>query len=563
MFSFLLYYLCLFSFVLSSDEIIFSFNDYKIHKHSFFQQIPFSEWEALDSLGKKTFEDSFIAKELSYLESLSAGLDVIPKNYIKLKQRRDQLLINNTYEALVAYPLINKENFLQAKNNIKTQVLAHHILIGYKGCSLSQPFSRTKEEAFSFADSLQKTLILSNKNSEKTISFFSETAKKHSEDPSVSSNGGFIGWISWGRVMEAFQKEAFSLDPFVVSSPVLTPYGYHLILIEDKKPSDYSYYNPSLLDGFSKKMCLQGLSFDSLRIKSQAFDSLLLEEGRFTVNSRSTQKIFSLFEQKKNEGLRGNKSSYIAWVEEKNMKDLLFVFKNKGFGVGWFINSLKKTPATRVPAIKKEEDLLLLLKSFVVQEEALFLGKKEGVDLSAFFQEEYLKHKKNILHNEYVSVLINSVGSIDSSLVEKKYSKGLFVGEFIKPKSVVYSEIRTKTKEEVTRARDLFVSSGDFDFVLDEFGGEIKNPVTLGRGGPLATEAFSLKEGEVSSVVENLNKTFSLIRVEKFIKEEPFSLERVYKQIERQIKKSLQDSIKNNLSANLKRQYKIEGFSIR
>ena len=135
---------------------------------------------------------------------------------------------------------------------------------------------------------------------------------------------------------------------------------------------------------------------------------------------------------------------------------------------------MKKTPATRVPAIKKEEDLLLLLKSFVVQEEALFLGKKEGVDLSAFFQEEYLKHKKNILHNEYVSVLINSVGSIDSSLVEKKYSKGLFVGEFIKPKSVVYSEIKTKTRKEAETAYSFYLDSGDFDLAKNHLSEFIK-----------------------------------------------------------------------------------------
>ena len=90
-----------------------------------------------------------------------------------------------------------------------------------------------------------------------------------------------------------------------------------------------------------------------------------------------------------------------------------------------------------------------------------------------------------------------------------------------------------------------------------------KTPVTLGSGGPLASAAFSLKEGGVSGVVENTNKTFSIIRVDKFIEEEPFTLEKVYKQIERNIKKTNQDSVKNNLAFNLKTKYNLQDFSIK
>ena len=68
--------------------------------------------------------------------------------------------------------------------------------------------------------------------------------------------------------------------------------------------------------------------------------------------------------------------------------------------------------------------------------------------------------------------------------------------------------------------------------------------------------------GEVSAPIENRNKTFSLIRIEKFIKPEPFSLEKVYNQIERKIIKEKQDSIKFNLLKNLKNKYNIKGFNL-
>ena len=204
-----------------------------------------------------------------------------------------------------------------------------------------------------------------------------------------------------------------------------------------------------------------------------------------------------------------------------------------------------------------------LNKSFDVQQEALFLGKKEGVHLSSFFEEEFLKHKKNILYNEYLSFLINSLPEPDSSFVQKKYSNGLYKGEYIKPKSVVYSEIKTKTREEADSAYSFYLTSGDFDLTLKTFKGSIKTPITLGRGGPLSSMAFDLNVGDVSGVVENTNKTFSIIRVESFIKEEPFTLEKVYKQIERKIKKASQDSVKNNLAFNLRSKYNLQNFSIK
>ena len=71
-----------------------------------------------------------------------------------------------------------------------------------------------------------------------------------------------------------------------------------------------------------------------------------------------------------------------------------------------------------------------------------------------------------------------------------------------------------------------------------------------------------MQAGEISAPIENRNKTFSLIRIEKFIKEEPFSLDKVYNQIERKIIKEKQDSIKFNLLKNLKNKHSIKGFNI-
>lgn len=560
----LIYYFCATSLLLSGD-ILFSTKEDTVYRHDFFQQISYNDWASLDSLGKKDFVSSFLGKELAYIDAKKIGLDVFPENYIKTKTRYDQLLVNNTYEKLVAHPLILKEDLALAKKNLPFQVLAHHILIGYDGGKLSGSFNRTKEEAFDFSINLRLQILKEVKESslDETLAIFSGFALEKSEDPSVLNNKGSIGQVSWGRVMSSFQKEAFSLDPLFISNPVLTPYGYHLILIEEKSPSEYSHYNPLLLDDLAYKVCLQSLSFDSLRSASQAFDENLLNEENFTVNADVLKNIFlTINEKTTKENLRGNKTSYIKWIESQGFKEVLFVFNKQGFGVGWFLNKLRKVPATRVQTIKSEQDVLNLLKSFVLQSSALRLGNSKKVSNSLFFQHEFLNHKKNILYNEYISHLINSQKKVDSSRVKNLYEAGVFKGEYIKPKTVVYSEIRTKSKEDIKKAYDSFASSLDFDKTLSLFDGKIKAPVSLGSGGVLTTTAFNLKPGEVSGIVENTNGTFSIIRVERFIDAEPFVLDRVYQQIERKIIKSFQDSIKTNLTKNLKNQYKIKGLDL-
>eukprot|EP01133_Synstelium_polycarpum_P013065 gene13065-15366_t len=62
---------------------------------------------------------------------------------------------------------------------------------------------------------------------------FSSVAGTHSEDK--ARQGGLLGWQGRGDMVGAFQEVAFNLPVGVVSQPVKTQFGYHLILIEDRK----------------------------------------------------------------------------------------------------------------------------------------------------------------------------------------------------------------------------------------------------------------------------------------------------------------------------------------
>jgi NIMA-interacting peptidyl-prolyl cis-trans isomerase 4 len=63
---------------------------------------------------------------------------------------------------------------------------------------------------------------------------FADVAKEYSEDKARS--GGDLGWKIRGEMVGPFQEAAFALPKGgMTPEPVRTQFGYHIILVEDKK----------------------------------------------------------------------------------------------------------------------------------------------------------------------------------------------------------------------------------------------------------------------------------------------------------------------------------------
>jgi len=68
---------------------------------------------------------------------------------------------------------------------------------------------------------------------------FEEMARQYSEDGSAS-NGGDLGWVNPGDTVPAFEREMNSLEKDQVSNPILTPFGWHIIQVLDRRKKDMS-----------------------------------------------------------------------------------------------------------------------------------------------------------------------------------------------------------------------------------------------------------------------------------------------------------------------------------
>ncbi len=64
---------------------------------------------------------------------------------------------------------------------------------------------------------------------------FAELAKEFSDCPSGKRSGGDLDFFTHGQMVPEFDKVAFTQEVGKVSAPVKTQFGYHLLLVTDKK----------------------------------------------------------------------------------------------------------------------------------------------------------------------------------------------------------------------------------------------------------------------------------------------------------------------------------------
>ncbi len=67
---------------------------------------------------------------------------------------------------------------------------------------------------------------------------FAGLARAHSEDAATAASGGDLGWVNPGQLVPDFEKAMNTLKPGEVGTPVQTPFGLHLIQVQERRAHD-------------------------------------------------------------------------------------------------------------------------------------------------------------------------------------------------------------------------------------------------------------------------------------------------------------------------------------
>ena len=182
-------------------------------------------------LGYKVSDDDFKAfteKVIKQFEGRPDAPKTIEEFAEKLPFGKDYVMAQLRSQALIEKMI---EGEVTSKNKTDYSAEAKKIIDGIKEKNAKLVPAADAEKKIKEL----KATIDATPEAEKSAKF-AELAKANSDCPS-GSKGGDLGFFTHGQMVPEFDKAAFELPVGKVSDVVKTSFGYHLILVTEKKPA--------------------------------------------------------------------------------------------------------------------------------------------------------------------------------------------------------------------------------------------------------------------------------------------------------------------------------------
>ena len=533
----------------SNNGLVLTVDNQNYTLQDFYALYPKSQWLRSDSTNKEVLFNNFIKRSLCVMEAKNLHFENDPAIRVKINTLSNQLLVNETYEQLVATPLLDPLIINNAKLNAKNELLLHHILVGYSNSYLAQPPKRSLDEALFLSQKIKNEYLQGTS--------FKALAEKYSDDPSSETNSGSLGWVEWGLTAPEFQERAFSLNVGEVSDPVLTAFGYHLIYVERKKKSDYYFMSNDQYESSIINLSKRSVR-DLLRPAAIKYDSLKIIDNNILFNSGAIAKISNAYNRAAESGAASSINIYDLLHSLSNV-GVVLVYGGKGFGPLWFANKIKDVPTSRHPVLNTNNNVISIFNNFVLQDIALRDGNKRGVNNSFPFLQRKKEIVSSILYDAYLKHLIEDVSVPDTIKINDHYEK--FKNEKYSTKeSCVINELRIFSKGTSDSLLEIIDSGTSFSTFhkIKHKDFEYKKIFITKKTNPTLFDAASLLNiNETSPVLLSPDNSFSIIQLIKRQSAKQQKFLTVYSRIESLLLKKQQDLNKKNSIDGLLKKYKV------
>lgn len=196
------------------DEALNRFNFLRETREIDYIFIPAKDFLEKAAVDEKAIRDWYNSHKDDFIIPATVQLDYIqvhPGDLVD-KAAIDQGRIREWYEAN------------QSRYAIPERVKAAHILVPL-GENASEA---TKESAYATIEKIRGELAAGRK--------FADLADQYNK-PGAAGKGGELGWISRGQTVPAFEEAIFAAEPGKPGGIVETPFGLHLVLVEEKQPA--------------------------------------------------------------------------------------------------------------------------------------------------------------------------------------------------------------------------------------------------------------------------------------------------------------------------------------
>lgn len=253
----------------SSDPVVMTVAGVDVPRSEF--EYSFNKNNGDDVVEKKTVEEYaelYANYKLKVQAALDAKLDTMTSFQQEYAMYRDQQ-VRPTIVTDAEILATARKMYERTKKAIGPRGLVRpaHILLELS----TQATTQEQEKARQRIDSAYRAL--------QAGADFAELAKKISQDPVSSKDGGLLPWFGPGQTLKEFEDVAYSLQPGQMSSPFLSPIGYHIILMKERKQLEpFDSLKNDLLTVLERREMREDIISNKLRQMVKASNGTLTQD---------------------------------------------------------------------------------------------------------------------------------------------------------------------------------------------------------------------------------------------------------------------------------------------
>ncbi|UII34283.1 peptidylprolyl isomerase [Fulvivirga ulvae] len=225
----------------------------------------------------KDYLDLYIKFKLKIAEAKSRGMDTTRAFIREFGTYKEQLKKPYLTENQVTEKLI-----AEAYQRYKEEINASHILVQVD----PQAAPADTLEAYNKISKIREQSINGTD--------FGKLAREYSDDPSAKMNNGNLGYFTSFQMVYPFESAAYNTEEGKVSKPVRTKFGYHIVKVLDKRPSQGSVEVSHIM------IRIKPNKADSLEARNKIFE--IYDQAVGGVNWEDLAKQFSEDINTKNSG---------------------------------------------------------------------------------------------------------------------------------------------------------------------------------------------------------------------------------------------------------------------
>ena len=173
-----------------------------------------------DQASLDEYMELFTKFKLKVAEAEKLGYDTIPRLKKELAGYQNQLALPYLIDSAQNEVLVK-----EAYDRLKNEVRASHILIRMESNASPEDTLRAYNQLLTLKARIEKGEDFA----------YVARGKNGSEDPSVTENGGDLGYFTAFQMVYPFEEQAYNTPVGSVSEPFRTRFGFHILKVTDKR----------------------------------------------------------------------------------------------------------------------------------------------------------------------------------------------------------------------------------------------------------------------------------------------------------------------------------------